>query len=155
MESNLIMKVGGELHIKKSVLRNLIMRSLDSESSDAIGYLLDVPHSGNYVSVDKISDLLKASVGREATSKLLYSCVCDEEDLPDIMLDRAGSIEAEIARARLKMPDGGAPLKQVVHNQSYQAPQWNSPSSSRDKDVVMPAARAKRATEAAAKADRY
>ena len=150
MESNLITKVGGELHIKKSVLRNLIMRSLDSGASDAIGYLLDVPHTGNYVSVSKISDLLKASVGREAASKLLYSCVCDEEDLPDIMLDQPGSIEAEIASARLRMPDAVVP--RTTHTAQKIGPAQIAGSyvgGARDK--VMPAVRAVRAAAVAAR----
>lgn len=91
----------GGLLIKKSLLRNLMER--DGAVKDSLNYLLDVPHTGEYVSVDKISDLLKGAIGRAEASKTLYCLTCPESELPDLVLSD-DPLESDIARARIGMP---------------------------------------------------
>ena len=87
--------------VKKDLLRRLMERN--SAIKESLSYLLDVPHTGEYVSVDKIADLLKGAIGRADASRTLYSLTCPESELPDLVLsdDR---IESDIARARIGMP---------------------------------------------------
>lgn len=141
MESDLIVRIQGELLVKKNVLIGLVSRSPQgSDALDAIGYLIDQPHTGNYVSVSKVSDLLRGAIGRDATSKLLHSMVCDEEDLPDIMLSNPGSVEASVAAQRLRMPESSkAPKPRKIPSAlgpSSLAPSYLPP------EVKMPARRA-------------
>ena len=91
----------GGLLIKKSLLRNLMERNVAIK--DSLSYLLDVPHTGEYVSVDKISDLLKGAIGRAESSKTLYCLTCQESELADLVLSD-DPLESDIARARIGMP---------------------------------------------------
>lgn len=102
MKNEMIISDGfGGTMVKKDLLRGLLARN--KALSDAMSYLLDVPHTGEYVSLDKIADLMKGAIGREGTSKTLYCLTCTRDSLPDLVLSD-DPIESDIARARLGLP---------------------------------------------------
>lgn len=107
----------GGLMIKKDLLRRLLDRN--RSLSDSLSYLLDVPHTGEYVSLEKVSDLMKGVLGRGDTSKTLYCLTCNADELPDLILsdDR---LESDIARARLGMPSAKKPSYSEVLSTSFQ-----------------------------------
>lgn len=94
--------------IKKSFLRRLMDRMSggrdDYDLQGALGYLFERQHTGEYIPLDKIKMLMGGSIGQSYTAQMLNCLFCDEEDLPDMILEDPRSIQAEVARARLGMP---------------------------------------------------
>lgn len=94
--------------IKKSFLRRMLDR-LPANNNDyalegALGYLFEREHTGEYLPLDKVRNLMNGAIGSGAASQVLDCLFCDEEDLPDMILDDPRSVQAEVARARLGMP---------------------------------------------------
>lgn len=108
MESNYLIydRLAGPM-VKKTFLRRMLDRVAGVDDWDfhgAIGYLFERQHTGEYIPIDKIKMLLGGSIGTTAVTQVLGCLFCDEEDLPDMILEDPRSVQAEIARARLGMP---------------------------------------------------
>jgi hypothetical protein len=98
---NMLAHFGGEVHLHKDVLGRIM--EIDEGLRETIGYLMHTEHTGSYVALSKVRDLLRGS-GRGFSSKVLYALTCPEDELPDIILSDPSSLESSLASSRLHLP---------------------------------------------------